>query len=206
MQPRRLVYWRLSGYSSALGSFTGLAFYRHLALMSNAYWTTYESPLGPLTLVGREGRLRRLHFPGQVGRLNEDLRCPEAFTEARDQLDEYFAGERRDFELPLDLLGSPFQRAVWEQLLAIPYGTTISYTELAQRVGRPDRVRAVGATVGRTPLPIVVPCHRVVAANGDLTGYLGGLQRKQALLDLEAQVAAGRTPEPAWAFRQMALQ
>jgi methylated-DNA-[protein]-cysteine S-methyltransferase len=170
-----------------------------------SYWATYESPLGPLTLVEREGGLRRLHFPGRGGRLSEDLRRPRAFADVLEQLGEYFAGERRAFDLPLDLVGSPFQRQVWEQLQAIPYGTTISYKELAQRVGRPDDAREVGAAVGRTPLPIIVPCHRVVASNGDLTGYLGGLQRKQALLDLEASVAAGRRPEPAWAFRQLSL-
>lgn len=171
-----------------------------------ASWVTYESPLGPLTLVEREGGLRQLRFPGRDGGLSEDQRRPDAFAEALEQLGEYFAGERRAFELPLDLVGSPFQRQVWEQLRAIPYGTTVSYKELAQRVGRPDEAREVGAAVGRTPLPIIVPCHRVIASNGDLTGYGGGLQRKQALLDLEASVAAGRSPEPAWAFRQLSFQ
>lgn len=169
------------------------------------FWETYESPLGPLTLVGQGERLRRLHFPGRGGRLSEGLRRPRALAPALAQLEQYFAGERRAFELPLEPIGSLFQRQVWEQLLAIPYGTTVSYKELARRLGRPGEAREVGAAIGRTPLPIVIPCHRVVASNGDLTGYLGGLQRKRALLDLEASVVAGRPPEPAWAFRQLSL-
>lgn len=94
---------------------------------------------------------------------------------------------------------------MWRELLRIPYGTMISYADLAHRVERPDRVRAVAATVGRTPVPIIVPCHRVVASDGALTGYGGGLQRKQALLDLERRGALGMPPEPAWAFRQLAM-
>jgi methylated-DNA-[protein]-cysteine S-methyltransferase len=101
--------------------------------------------------------------------------------------------------------GTPFQRAVWRRLREIPYGTTITYSDLARSVGRPDVVRAVAAAVGRTPVPIVIPCHRVVAADGGLTGYLGGLHRKQALLDLERRVAGGLTPEPAWGLRQLAM-
>jgi methylated-DNA-[protein]-cysteine S-methyltransferase len=102
------------------------------------------------------------------------------------QLDEYFDGRRRRFDLVLDLAGTPFQQRVWSALRAIPYGTTRSYTEVGQAIDRPDRVRAVGAAVGRTPIPIIVPCHRVVGADGSLTGYGGGLHRKRALLDHEA--------------------
>ncbi len=168
-------------------------------------WTPYKSPIGTLTLVSREGSLRRLLFPGRTGRLREQLRRPEALAGARAQLDEYFAGERRAFDLQLEPAGSASQRQVWQELLTVPYGTTISYKELAERVGRPGEARDVGAIVGQTPLPILIPCHRVIASNGDLTGYGGGLQRKQALLDLEARVATGREPEPAWSFRQMVL-
>ncbi len=171
----------------------------------SACWATYESPLGPLTLVAREGELRQLRFPGYGARLREELRRPAALAGTLGQLEQYFAGERRAFELPLELVGSPFQRQVWEQLLEIPYGTTVSYGELARRIGRPDDARKVGAAVGRTPVPIVVPCHRVIGSNGDLTGYGGGLQRKRALLEIEASVAAGRPPEPAWEFRQLTL-
>jgi methylated-DNA-[protein]-cysteine S-methyltransferase len=102
------------------------------------------------------------------------------------QLDEYFAGEREGFELRLDLRGDGFQRAVWGELLRIPYGETVSYGEIAARIGQPGEARDVGSAVARTPVPIVVPCHRVVAGDGALTGYLGGLERKQALLDLES--------------------
>lgn len=149
-------------------------------------WTSYESPIGTLTLVAHDGRLRRLLFPGDGSGLSEDLRQPDAFAAATAQLDEYFAGERRQFELPLEPIGSPSQRRVWSELRAIPYGETISYKELAERVERPGEAREIGAVVGQTPLPILVPCHRVIGSNGDLTGYGGGLDRKQALLDLES--------------------
>jgi methylated-DNA-[protein]-cysteine S-methyltransferase len=170
-----------------------------------APWTTYESPLGPLTLVGGAVGLSGLRFPGRGPALEGEARRPDAFGAAVEQLEEYFAGERRRFELDLDLRGTPFQRAVWRQLQELPYGTRVSYAELAARIGRPDRVRAVGAAVGATPVPIVVPCHRVVGSDGSLTGYGGGLQRKQALLDLERRAANGLGAEPAWAFRQLAL-
>jgi methylated-DNA-[protein]-cysteine S-methyltransferase len=168
-------------------------------------WTVYESPLGPLTLRGGPRGLTGIDFPGHAGPLAEPDRDPGAFAEAVRQLEEYFAGRRRRFELALDLGGTPFQRAVWEALARIPYGSTLSYTQLAAAAGRPDRVRAVGAAVGRTPVPIIVPCHRAIGADGSLTGYGGGLHRKQALLDLEARAAAGHPVEPAWSFRQIAL-
>jgi methylated-DNA-[protein]-cysteine S-methyltransferase len=170
-----------------------------------ATWTIYESPLGPLTLVGDVGRLSGLRFPNKSAALDETAYRPRAFGAAVEQLEEYFAGERRRFELDLDLRGTPFQRDVWRQLLELPYGTRISYAELAARIGRPDRVRAVGGAVAATPVPIVVPCHRVVGSDGSLTGYGGGLHSKQALLDLERRAANGLGPEPAWAFRQLAL-
>ncbi len=148
-------------------------------------WTAYESTLlGPLTLVGRRGRLTKLMF-AQPAALSEARHEPHAFAGAIRQLDEYLAGGRRAFDLDLDLGGTPFQETVWEQLARIPYGETIAYAELAWRVKRPDCVRAVGGAVARTPIPIVVPCHRVVATDGALTGYRGGLQRKAALLSLE---------------------
>ena len=130
--------------------------------------------------------------------------------EVVDQLDAYFAGERKTFDLDLDLRGTPLQKLVWERLLEIPYGATTTYGNLAKRIDDslyPDgvepheRARLVGATVGRTPTPILVPCHRVIGADGSLTGYGGGLQRKQALLDLESGGAAEHAPEP----RQLAM-
>jgi methylated-DNA-[protein]-cysteine S-methyltransferase len=168
-------------------------------------WTVYESPLGPLTLLGDDRRLHAMYFRGRSGALDEAARDPRPFGEATSQLAEYFAGERRRFELTLSLEGTPFQRRVWAALAEIPYGRTCSYGELAAQIGRPDRVRAVGAAVGRTPAPIIVPCHRVIGADGSLTGYGGGLHRKQALLDLESRVRGGAAPPGVWAGRQLSL-
>ena len=162
-------------------------------------WTIYESPVGALTLVGGPRGLIRLCFPGHAGRLDKERHAPGSFADAVAQLEEYFAGRRRGFELDLDLQGTPFQRSVWSQLAAIPYGETRAYGELGRGIGRPDRARAVGAAVGRTPIPIIVPCHRAVGANGALTGYLGGLTVKRGLLDLEAWVSGGRgVPVPSF--------
>jgi methylated-DNA-[protein]-cysteine S-methyltransferase len=170
-------------------------------------WTVYESPVGPLTLIGDDDGLRAIYFPGRSGPLDEAARDPRPFAQATTQLGEYFAGERRRFELALTLEGTPFQRGVWAALARIPYGDTRSYGALAAEIGRPDRVRAVGAAVGRTPVPIIVPCHRVIGADGSLTGYGGGLQRKQALLDLESRASggAGRVGPMVWAGRQLSL-
>jgi methylated-DNA-[protein]-cysteine S-methyltransferase len=148
-------------------------------------WTIYLSPLGPLTLRGGPEGLRAIEFPERDTAHARADHAPTAFDEPVRQLEAYFAGERHAFDLALDLHGTPFQRAVWERLLAIPYGETTTYGEIARDLGRPDRARAVGAAVGRTPVPIVVPCHRVVGADGALTGYGGGLERKAALLELE---------------------
>jgi methylated-DNA-[protein]-cysteine S-methyltransferase len=149
-------------------------------------WTVFESPIGPLTLRGHGGRLTAIHFPGRTGRLGAATRDAGALTEPVRQLREYFAGVRRSFELEIQLDGTRFERAVWAELLRIHYGETTTYGELARAIGCPDRARDVGTAVGRTPVPIVVPCHRVVGADGSLTGYGGGLDRKRALLDLEA--------------------
>lgn len=148
-------------------------------------WAVLDGPLGPLTLEAGSRGLTRIAFPGQAGELDPRAHDPAALRPALEQLEQYLAGQRRAFDLALDLAGTPFQQAVWAELQRIPYGTTISYSQLAQRVGRPDAVRAVGAAVGRTPVPIVVPCHRARGATGALTGYAGGLDRKRALLQLE---------------------
>jgi methylated-DNA-[protein]-cysteine S-methyltransferase len=155
-------------------------------------WTTYESPLGTLTLAGGPHGLTALRFPGDPEPTSEDDRDRAPFAGAIRQLDEYFAGRREGFALTLDLGGTPFQRSVWSRLALIPCGSTTTYGELARALGRPEAVRAVAAAVGRTPVPIIVPCHRVVASDGALTGYRGGLQRKQALLDLERGALASR--------------
>jgi methylated-DNA-[protein]-cysteine S-methyltransferase len=160
-------------------------------------WTAYESPLGRLTLVlSPGGALRAIHFPGGPAMPAADA-C--AIPRATAQLDQYFAGERRRFELEVELEGSHFQTAVWERLREIPYGSTVSYGEIADDLGEAafpaglephERARVVGAEVGRTPVPIVIPCHRVIGADGSLTGYGGGLERKRALLDLESSQLA----------------
>ena len=174
--------------------------------------TTYESPIGPLTLIAGPDGLRGLHFPGRGPAKSEEARNAEdpTLAAATEQLDAYFAGELRQFELPLDLVGTAFQRRVWSALRQIPYGSTTSYGVLARELadGRSSGLRdarAVGAAVGRTPVPIIVPCHRVIGADGSLTGYGGGLQRKQALLDLEAAVRGGAAAAPRWAGRQLSL-
>jgi methylated-DNA-[protein]-cysteine S-methyltransferase len=168
-------------------------------------WTVCESPLGPLTLLGDHDGLHAVYFRGRSGPLDEAARDGAPFADAVAQLGEYFAGERVAFDLPLALAGTAFQRRVWELLRTIEFGATRSYGEIAAEMGRLDRIRAVGAAVGRTPVPIIVPCHRVVGADGSLTGYGGGLQRKQALLDLESRVSGGGAPPGVWAGRQLSL-
>ena len=148
-------------------------------------WTIYDSPLGPLTLVAGAAGLRALHFADHDERLDDGDRCTALFADALAQLDGYFAGRRERFDLELELAGTPFQREVWDALRRIPSGSTTTYAALAASLGRPAAVRAVGAAVGRTPVPIVVPCHRVLGSDGSLTGYRGGIERKRALLDLE---------------------
>ena len=152
-------------------------------------YTTFDSPLGELLLSGDGHTLHGLYM--QEGRtaiaVQQDWQeDDEAFAAARGQLDEYFDGRRTDFDLPLAMEGSSFQRRVWRALQDIPYGETISYGEQARRLGPPATPRNVGATNGRNPISIVVPCHRVVGSDGSLTGYGGGLERKRLLLDLEA--------------------
>jgi methylated-DNA-[protein]-cysteine S-methyltransferase len=150
----------------------------------------YESPLGTMLLAATDRGLAGVWFVGQrhgpdPSGWRQDPGHPVLLAAAA-QLAGYFAGQRTRFELPLDLqAGTPFQQSVWQALLAIPAGGTTSYTELGRRVGRPLAARAVGAAVGRNPVSIVVPCHRVVGTGGALTGYAGGLERKTALLRLE---------------------
>jgi methylated-DNA-[protein]-cysteine S-methyltransferase len=155
------------------------------------FYTSLESPIGELLAVGDSRGLRGLYM--QEGRTAIAVRAgweaaDEPFAEARAQLAEYFAGQRRAFDLPLAMAGSPFQRRVWRALQDIPYGETISYGELARRIGVPSASRAVGVANGRNPVSVIVPCHRVIGADGSLTGYGGGLARKRLLLELEAGV------------------
>jgi methylated-DNA-[protein]-cysteine S-methyltransferase len=176
------------------------------------HWTIYESPLGPLTLAAGERGITDLNFPGRFQVPSEVTKRPMPAAEA--QLDAYFAGELRAFDLDLDLHGTPLQKAVWEELLRIPYGETRSYGEQAAHID-PDlfntdvepwqRARVVGSCNGRNPVSIVVPCHRVIGADGSLTGYGGGLHRKQALLDLERRTVGGESQPASWGERQTAL-
>ncbi len=150
--------------------------------------TVRDSPVGTLTLVALDGTLAGLYMDLQRHRPPAERfgdPDPTPFTEVIRQLDEYFGGQRTAFDLPMNLVGTPFQRTVWTALREIPYGETWSYGQLAERIGRPGAARAVGLANGRNPIGIIVPCHRVVGATGDLTGYGGGLQRKQHLLDFE---------------------
>ena len=152
------------------------------------------TPIGKLLLVADAKGLREVWFETGKHRKAPDpawKHDPAKLAFARRQLEEYFAGERTAFDLPLHPIGTPFQVAVWWALAKIPYGSTISYGELAQRIGQPLAVRAVGAANGRNPLPIVLPCHRVIGANGSLTGFGGGLPTKRFLLAMEDAVAKG---------------
>ena len=153
--------------------------------------TPLDSPIGPLILTGHDGRLTGLHMgPASELGLGTATAAPAApLRAARDQLERYFAGELTDFDLPLEPAGTDFQLRVWQELQRIPYGESVSYGELAARIGRPGAARAVGLANGRNPIAVIVPCHRVIGADGSLTGFGGGIERKRALLELEA----GRT-------------
>ena len=158
--------------------------------MNDTLTTTLESPVGPLTLIARDGVLTNvsMHEQRHVSPPPQDAVTDDAwFTDVAEQFDAYFAGERSTFDIEMNLLGTPFQQRVWSQLCQIPYGETISYGELARRVGNPNASRAVGLANGRNPIAIVVPCHRVIGANGSLTGYGGGLERKTWLLEHEVK-------------------
>lgn len=173
--------------------------------MTTYYSTTVPSPIGPLfCVVDDDGAVVRIEFPNGAGagevatdlaRRGIDLVDSAAKTRRlRQQLAEYFAGERRSFDLPLAPEGTDFQRRVWRALVAIPYGETESYGELAVRIGRPGASRAVGRANATNPIPIVVPCHRVIGADGSLTGFGGGLDAKRQLLALERERAGTAAP------------
>lgn len=156
-------------------------------------YTTIDSPMGELLLLGDGRALRGLYM--QEGRTGITARSDwtrdhAAFGDVRVQLDEYFEGRRAVFELALELEGTPFQRRVWRALQEIPYGESVTYGQLARRIGRPAASRAVGAANGQNPISLIVPCHRVVGADGTLTGYGGGIERKRSLLELEARRTA----------------
>jgi methylated-DNA-[protein]-cysteine S-methyltransferase len=149
--------------------------------------TVYESPVGPLRLEARDGTLVALHLNARPGPQNLD---DPVLAEATTQLREYFAGTRTSFALPLQMDGNAFEQRVWAALRTIPYGETASYGEIAAQIGAPGAARAVGVANARNPIAIIVPCHRVIGANGKLVGFGGGLPMKRALLDLEQGIHA----------------
>jgi methylated-DNA-[protein]-cysteine S-methyltransferase len=153
--------------------------------------TTIDSPIGELTLVARDGQLTGVYFPHHWYKPDPAAfgpRTETGFEAAASQLAEYFAGQRTSFDLPLEARGDPFKIRVWDLIRAIPYGQTVTYGDLAAKLGEAT-AKEVGAAVGRNPLSVVVPCHRVVGKDGSLTGYAGGLARKRFLLDLEQESA-----------------
>ena len=149
-----------------------------------------NSPIGRMLLAGMDGVLTELYFPLSAERLQiptewQDDATP--FAETLLQLRQYFAGKRREFDLPIAPQGTPFQERVWQELLKIPYGETASYGSIAQRIGNPKACRAVGMANRKNPIPIIIPCHRIIGKDGSLTGFGGGLSVKKHLLDLEQQ-------------------
>jgi len=164
-----------------------------MTIDSYRYYTTTDSPIGELLLVGDGDELSALYMQaGRRKRIDPSwARSDEPFATVVEQLAEYFDGRRQEFDVPLAPQGQPFQLQAWKALRDIPYGETITYGEQARRIGHPDAARAVGAANGQNPIAVIVPCHRVIGANGSLTGFGGGLERKRLLLDLEADAVSG---------------
>lgn len=169
---------------------------------------TMESPLGKLTLVGRDSKLAAILWENDkptrvpLGPLQEDPASP-ILLETERQLGEYFSGQRRQFDLALDFSGTDFQKRVWQALLTIPFGQTRSYSDIALQLGDIKAVRAVGAANGKNPISIVAPCHRVIGASGELTGFAGGLKAKELLLTLEGAHALHNKPGTAVPRRKL---
>lgn len=148
----------------------------------------YQSPIGKLLLVGTDGILEELHFPSSLEQVKiaEEWQNDEAsFKQTLQQLGEYFAGNRQKFDLKISPKGTAFQERVWQELCQIPFGRTASYGEIAERIGNPKACRAIGMANAKNPIPIIVPCHRVIGKDGSLTGFGGGLDIKEQLLKLE---------------------
>ncbi len=156
---------------------------------TDIFYTQEASPVGPLLIVGDEAVVRQVWFVDGRGKKQPESSWKlnrEMFLRITQQLRAYFAGELRTFEVQLELHGTAFQRRCWQELCAIPYGQTISYGELAKRIGNPKAMRAVGLANGANPIPIIVPCHRVIGSDGSLTGFGGGMENKKKLLELES--------------------
>ncbi|MGI8420271.1 MAG: methylated-DNA--[protein]-cysteine S-methyltransferase [Candidatus Levyibacteriota bacterium] len=156
-------------------------------------YTIFSSPMGDILVTSDGEKILRFGFVGQKYLVEVPKEWAEKsdhklLSEAKRQTDDYFSGKRKQFELPLFANGTPFQKKVWRALETIPFGQVTSYREIARKIGNPKAVRAVGAAIGRNPIGIIIPCHRVIGTNGTLTGYAGGLDRKQLLLKLEGVV------------------
>ena len=156
-------------------------------VMDNVRFSTMDSPIGPLTLAGTGSTLTHLRMAGQTHEPDRAdwVSADGAFADVVEQLEAYFAGSLTEFDVELQLIGTEFQRRVWAALQTIPYGETRSYGQIAEQIGSPGASRAVGLANGRNPIGIIVPCHRVIGSTGGLTGYGGGVDRKQTLLALE---------------------
>ena len=162
-------------------------------MTTTTYYSYIDCPLGRMFVQGDGQFVTGLYLPQHKGWRGPNASWQQSdapFTAVREQLTEYFAGERQQFDVPLKLAGTPFQQRVWQELVRIPFGTTITYAQLAQRVGKPTASRAVGHANGRNPISVIVPCHRVIGANGKLTGYAGGVDKKQWLLAWESCMTA----------------
>lgn len=171
------------------------------------YFTHIDSPVGQLLVLGDGELVTGLYLPNhRHGRgMEPSWRLADGIFDAlRQQLAEYFAGERQQFDVPLKLAGTPFQQRVWRELAQIPFGATISYTQLARRIDDPQATRAVGHANGRNPISILVPCHRVIGASGRLTGYAGGVEKKQWLLAWERRVVEASSQESSLALARLA--
>ena len=163
--------------------------------MDTIWFAELKSPLGKLTLESDGEALTRIRLPEEKWEADpkvKRVRKPELFAEAAAQLGAFFRGERKSFDLRMNPRGTDFQRKVWDLLREIPAGETITYGELARRVGNPKAHRAVGAANGKNPLPILIPCHRVIGSNGKLTGYAGGIEAKKKLLEIESRLTNRR--------------
>jgi methylated-DNA-[protein]-cysteine S-methyltransferase len=175
--------------------------------MTTICYTLIDCPFGRMFVQGDGQFLTGLFMPQHKGWRGPDASWQQSdapFAIVREQLAEYFAGKRRQFDVPLKLAGTPFQQRVWQELVRIPFGTTITYAQLAQRVGMPTAARGVGHANGRNPISIIVPCHRVIGTNGKLTGYAGGMDKKQWLLDWECRAAPAGTNDAFDAVRASA--
>ena len=153
--------------------------------MTNIYTTCMESPVGRIVLISDETQLKSVNFSEEL--INEQTDLPDILRKTKEQLNEYFAGTRLQFELELDPEGTPFQKKVWQRLVQVPYGQTKSYRDIALELGSVLATRAVGPANGKNPIPIIIPCHRIIGSDGKLVGYAGGLERKKWLLLHEAK-------------------